>query len=278
VYHPGVNNPRVRSALLTSFLLAATGSLAVAEEPSGIADNSFFIEEAYNQDVGVVQHISTLLRYQTPIHTWDFGFTQEWPLFSHAHQISYSIPYSQVQDLGGGFGDIALHYRYQLKDADTETIGGLAIAPRISAILPTGNGTRGALQVNIPVSKRVTKGLAVHGNAGATLVRAETELADGTEVHDNLRVYNLGASAIGLLSPTFNVMLEATAAFADEQDETGGIGHSHAYVVSPGVRGAINRGSLQIVPGLGVPVTFTSGRTDVGVLAYLSFEHPFKRK
>ena len=72
-------------------------------------------------------------------------------------------------------------------------------------------------------------------------------------------------------------MLEATATFADELDASGAIGHGHEVVVNPGVRGAINHGSLQIVPGLGVPVTFAGGRVDAGVFLYLSFEHPFQK-
>ena len=47
--------------LLGVALLA--GALTAQEPPTPpIADNSFLIEEAYNQDPGVVQHISTFSR------------------------------------------------------------------------------------------------------------------------------------------------------------------------------------------------------------------------
>src|SRR5262245_16100843 len=71
-----------------------------AERPvDGIRDNSFFVEEAYNQEPGVVQHIFN------GVSTWDrvdgpddqsliLTFTQEWPIFSQKHQFSYTIPYS----------------------------------------------------------------------------------------------------------------------------------------------------------------------------------------
>jgi len=37
-----------------------------AARPPAIEDNSFFIEEAYNQEEGVVQHISTFMRFGVP--------------------------------------------------------------------------------------------------------------------------------------------------------------------------------------------------------------------
>ncbi len=62
--------------LLPALLLA--GSLT-AEEPkkeTPIQDNSFLVEEAYNQEAGVVQHISTFTRYQES-KDWIYTFTQE---------------------------------------------------------------------------------------------------------------------------------------------------------------------------------------------------------
>ena len=52
-----------------------------------IADNSFLIEEAYNQEAGVVQHISA---WQRSLRTaaWAYTFTQEWPVGSQTHQLS----------------------------------------------------------------------------------------------------------------------------------------------------------------------------------------------
>ena len=54
--------------LLRFLLVAAVGPVAaMAEEPlaKGIQDNSFLVEEAYNQEPGVVQHISNLLSFFT---------------------------------------------------------------------------------------------------------------------------------------------------------------------------------------------------------------------
>ena len=52
---------RGRSSAWCGVLLAAAATHAGAQEPAAppsISDNSFLIEEAYNQEPGVVQHIS----------------------------------------------------------------------------------------------------------------------------------------------------------------------------------------------------------------------------
>ena len=68
--------------LLTCVLLSANGwsqqTAAIAAEP-GIQDNSFLVEEAYNQEFGVVQHISSFTRFWDS-KDWNYSFTQEWPV------------------------------------------------------------------------------------------------------------------------------------------------------------------------------------------------------
>ena len=91
-------------------------SLAGAARAANISDNSFFMEEAYNQDPGVVQHIQNfyyLYEARDPAAegSWAYSFTQEWPVGGRKNQLSYSIP---VIGLGGddkttGVGDVLLH-------------------------------------------------------------------------------------------------------------------------------------------------------------------------
>ena len=74
-------------------------SAVIASEPlaKGIQDNSFFIEEAYNQEPGVVQHIFNLpIDFTNGSREIAPSFTQEWPVFSQTHQFSYTIPFSKV--------------------------------------------------------------------------------------------------------------------------------------------------------------------------------------
>jgi hypothetical protein len=68
-----------------------------------IEDNSFLIEEAYNQEPGVVQHISN---WQRSLRTsrWNFSFTQEWPVPTQQHQFSYMLLLGWASRAGTEFG------------------------------------------------------------------------------------------------------------------------------------------------------------------------------
>jgi len=103
-----------------------------------IQDNSFLIEEAYNQEAGVVQHIQSFQYMKGD--TWIYSFTQEWPVPNETNQLSYTIPVTQLDapDRNTGLGDILLNYRYQavLKEH-------IAVAPRFSLVLPTGDYKKG---------------------------------------------------------------------------------------------------------------------------------------
>jgi hypothetical protein len=249
-----------------------------AAAPAAIEDNSFLIEEAYNQEPGVVQHISTFAR-QRGTRAWAYNFTQEWPLFSQRHQLSYTVPIvSAGPGTGSGIGDVALNYRYQLADG---TRSGVAVAPRFSLLVATGDerhgrGTGGnGLQVNLPISIEHSPLIVTHWNAGATYTpSAKNGLGDKAST----RSYNAGGSVIWLARSTFNVMLEAVWARAEEVTGPGERVPYRIFYVSPGVRGAINFPSgLQIVPGIAVPIGIGPSRGDRQLFFYLSFEHPFSR-
>jgi hypothetical protein len=253
-----------------------------AKRPSeGIQDNSFLVEEAYNQEPGVVQHILNITRSIDRLagsddHEWSFVFTQEWPLFSQTHQFSYTIPYSFVEsagEAGNGINDVLLNYRFQ---ALLETDRTPAFAPRISLILPTGDKDEGfgnhalGYQVNLPISKVVSDRWTVHANAGATLVPD----VNGRD----LVGYNLGASAIYASSPNFNLMFELVGTWDEEVDERGRKDRSFSAIFSPGLRYAWNHANdAQTVVGLAAPLGLTSDAPDYGVILYFSFEHFFVR-
>jgi hypothetical protein len=249
-----------------------------AAEPlaKGIQDNSFLVEEAYNQEAGVVQHIFNLPILFTG-HEKDISpsFTQEWPIFTQTHQFSYTIPYTFVRNGGweNGLSDIRLNYRFQ---ALMETERMPAFAPRFSFVLPTGDAGKGfghdrlGYEVNLPFSKIVSDRWTIHFNAGASLFPA-------VKGHD-LWNYNLGASAIYAVSETFNLMLETIAGWNEDVDLKRKIDRTTTALISPGARYAFNLpNDLQIVAGAAVPVGFTSDSPDWGLFFYLSFEHPFIR-
>ena len=109
----------------------ATGvSSAAAESPyrfraagQGIQDNSFFIEEAYNQEPGVVQHILNVpIDFTNGSREIAPSFTQEWPVFSQTHQFSYTIPHVFTEE-DNGMEDMRLNYRLQAFMEDKYTPG-----------------------------------------------------------------------------------------------------------------------------------------------------------
>lgn len=100
-------------------LISALQAITQAAEPrpiDGISDNSFLIEEAYNQEQGEVQHVFNAGYTNDPRRRgWSFNFAQEWWLFSEHHQVSYSIPFYRLREEGEsqrGIGDLLLEYRY----------------------------------------------------------------------------------------------------------------------------------------------------------------------
>ncbi len=267
---------------LAGVVLVATAASAQqpppAETPVPIQDNSFLIEEAYNQPAGVVQHISTF-SLDRDGKSWAYGFTQEWPLFSQRHQLSYTLPV--VRDgatSGSGVGDVALNYRYQMP---TRWEKSLAIAPRISVLLPTGEvrngrGTGGTgLQFNLPVSAMISPAFVTHFNAGTTYTpSAESSTGD----RDATAGFNAGQSLIWLAKPNLNFMVELAWNRSEVVLDGGRRERSNALILAPGIRGAINFSSgLQVVPGIAVPLGIGTSSGEKSLFFYVSFEHAFTK-
>jgi hypothetical protein len=264
-------------------LLAACPSRADEQNSrpiDGIMDNSFLIEEAYNQEAGIVQHIfnaaySVDRVSDTAERRVDCSFTQEWPVFGQTHQFSYTIPYSVVKDSGhweNGIGDVLLNYRYQAY-FDEKTL--TAFAPRFSLILPTGderkgfgNGTLG-YQWNLPFSTTFGDRWFAHANAGLTFFPNA-----GLKPGNDLLNYNLGGSVIYCASQRLNFMLEWVGTW--NQGLRGNRVEDRVFlsVISPGVRYAINVAEeTQIVVGLGIPIGLNRATPELAGLLYFSVEH-----
>jgi hypothetical protein len=242
-----------------------------------IQDNSFLIEEAYNQEAGVVQHISAFRRIDGG--DWTYNFTQEWPLGGIRHQLSYTIPLENVEGFGTGLGDIGLNYRFQL--AGNPEASAL-VAPRLSLLLPTGNEDAGrgeggiGLQLNLPVTLVLDEHFVTHWNAGATVTpSARNGLGETATTHS----WNLGASLVWLVRPSFNVLLESVLDDSRSVVGDGLVVGETGWIISPGLRWAFNLpGDLQIVPGIAYNVGLGEGPDENALFLYLSFEHPFKRQ
>lgn len=238
-----------------------------------IQDNSFLLEEAYNQEAGVVQHISTLL-FEGNVHTWLYALTDEWPVNGQRNQLSLTVPLQNSVD-GGlvALSDVALNYRLQMiGSGDTR----LAVTPRVTLIFPTasqqlGGGTFG-IQGALASSYMATPRIALHSNAGFTLAPSvETGLGDtGRLLH-----LNAGQSAVWLVHPRVNLMLEGVVTSTESFTGVGTARTRRTGVtIAPGVRWSHDFASgLQIVPGLAFPVGFRANDGQRGLLLYLSFEH-----
>jgi hypothetical protein len=287
-----------RLAWLAPWVFAGLPRLLLAQEEAEeihISDNSFLIEEAFNQEQGVVQHIFNWVpswgRVRGVRHsTFDFVFTQEWPIFSQTHQFSYTIPMLYSAERFGserteaqGFGDMLLNYRLQVFDGKDNTI---AFAPRFSVILPTGDVAGGlgldrvGYQVNLPFSKE-TQRWAFHFNAGVTHVPGVTVGVSPELPFEgrDLTGYNLGGSAIYYLRPDFNLMLETLALWDQAILPDGSKDHLFQMFLSPGFRWApYTEGDTQWVVGVGVPIGLTRDTPDISLFLYMSFEHRIHKK
>lgn len=263
------------AAGLLAIGLLISGSMAFAEdgkkEEKKIQDNSFLLEEAYNQEAGVVQHIQSFQYMKGG--KWLYTFTQEWPVPKETHQLSYTIPVARLDEHNTGLSDILLNYRYQavLKDH-------IAVAPRFSFVLPTGDSTKGlgtdtlGYQVNLPLSVELNDKVVTHWNLGWTFTpNAKNEFGDKADTLST----NYGASLIYLASENFNLMLEAAGTTGQVVTAPGLTSPDNTFLINPGMRWAINFASgLQIVPGISFPIGIGPSKGEYGVLTYLSFEHP----
>ena len=274
---------QVARVLLLICALAASASAQTnagakaAVEPFAILDNSFLVEEAFNQPAGIFQNISGALIANG---NWGYAFTQEWPVRSQKHQVSYTLSFLDNGD-GSGFGDTQINYRYQ---AMLEGPGRPAFSPRASVIVPTGDVPRlrgsgsPGLQFNLPFSKQ-TGDWYWHWNAGLTwLPTADAAAPTPLDPEQTVSVTSpfFAASGIFRLRPMLNLMLEGVLQFQELPDADSTIRETF-FTLSPGIRGGWNIGNQQLIAGVAVPITWAADTSDAGVFLYLSYELPFKK-
>ena len=237
---------------------------------AGIKENSFLIEEAYNQEPGEIQHVVTL---QRRYRDWFFGFSQEWALGSRTHQLGYSVPYSWLRSDGQGakgIGDAEITYRYQ---AWLESATSPAFAPALSLILPTGNRNKGlgdgsvGVEVKLTFSKIVSDRVTLHANAGMTRLF-------NVQSHSPTS-FMVGGSGIYAVTRDFNFLVEGVAEWNESVNDALVLERETTFTLNPGFRKAINfPGDKQLVLGFATPITFSRDKpTDYGLFFYLSFEH-----
>ena len=256
------------SLLLCALLAARHAQPDLDPQPFGILDNSFLVEEAFNQETRIFQNITQWVRQRHG--DWQLTFTQEWPAPTMRHQLSYTIPVNATEGRHA-VADVLVNYRLQVLE---EGPGRPAFAPRVSAQVPTGDpetgGGDGGLQVNLPFSKRRSD-FYFHWNAGFTWLPSRS--------HRDLLSPALAGSAIYRLTRMCNLMLESVLLYQDDEVSGGATQRTRSFTLSPGVRGGWNIApEKQIVIGAAVPVTFTRGTRSAGILGYFSYELAFKKE
>jgi hypothetical protein len=266
-------SPLHRIAALAAAVLTVSPSTARPE--GAIQDNSFLIEEAYNQEPGVIQHVSSFTR-SSRTGAWVYSFTEEWPVRGQTHQASVTLCYADLRGPGArGMGDLALNYRWQAMGNGEAPV---ALAPRLSLLLPTGDASKGlgaggaGVQVNLPLSAVLSHRFVSHVNLGGTYLPSARA---GSGASGPLTTLAFGQSLVWLAHRRLNFLVEGLYTVTELSFRAAGE-RAETLTVNPGVRAAIDFASgLQIVPGFGVPMGLGPSRGQNAVLFYLGLEHPF---
>jgi hypothetical protein len=263
---------RVLGILLLVTLTAPALAQPQHEEDERIEDNSFLVEEAYNQEPGVIQHIAT---FQRP---WSGGgfvgtYTEEWPFLGQKHQVSVT---AQVQRTAGaaatGLGDVAFNYRNEVfRSPDSHVVA----CVRLSALFPTGDATRGlgaggmGAQLNVPVSVVLGDRFVTHVNWGGTFVPSGGPSgARGETVQ-----FNMGQSLVWLPFHELNLLVEAVGSVT-QTTTAAGTTQATSVLLSPGFRHEVELArEWEIVWGAALPIGLGPSAGERAALLYLSFEH-----
>ncbi len=266
-----------RRAAAVLLALAPLASIRAKEER--IEDNSFLIEEAYNQEPGVLHHLATFQRcFATG--EWLGTLTEEWPVVDERHQVSLTATVQRLATASGpatGFGDLLLNYRHQVyRAADSSVIA----VGRLSAVLPTGDAGRSlgggglGVQVNFPVSVLLGPWFTTHWNLGGTWVPSGSRASRGG-VHTQ---FLAGQGLDWFPHRKLNFLVEALWTTTQFTPSAGGgaAQHVNALVVSPGFRHLVEVArEWEVVWGVALPVGVGPSSGQRSLMLYLSFEHPF---
>lgn len=287
-----LSSSRMRRPLVLASLAFLLSTSASAENE--VKDNSFLVEEAYNQDAGVVQHVTGAVlsgdRDAKDARLLGLTLAQEWPIFSERHQLSWELPWSGSYLAKGpewepcctGIDDVEISYRYALLLEDPELP---ALAPRISLLLPTGDEQRGhstgeiGFGFAVPVSKELGK-IAIHANAGIEWTPGVSpELPAGVRGRErDLVELSLGGSTIFVGHPRVQPLVEVVTIWGEEIEDTGLVRRTRETLVSPGVRWGAPVSGGMLVLGAAAPIGIGEDAPPWSALLYVSFEHAFRKQ
>jgi len=244
-------------------LLAAPAAAQRAPEPepdeeSGtvIEFSGFFVEEAYNQERGMLQQIArvTAVRHGS----WGGRYSQEWPVFDERRQLELAALVNGEDGLAG----LGAELRFLLAGGEDAVF---TLSPGVEAAWERDGEWE--IELMVPASVRLFEGLV-----------ASTNAAFSVHPEDGGTSWQVGQGLIWRAHPRLNFLLEGVYSHgesvlegADEEDE--------GFIVSPGVQVAFPLGEdAQLVPGIAFPVGAGPSSGQRAVMFYLSLEHPFGRR
>ena len=228
-----------------------------------IEDNSFLLEEAYNQEKNEYQFIQ---RFDVSERGGqDYSVEFEAPITPLTHQFSFDLSHTKDDDSSQrAFGDLALNYRYQSYNHKNNIL-----TQRLGVIIPTGsveketsNGVYGFTFVQSATLK-LNEVFMNHWNIGIT-----------TYPDENLTGFLLGGSFVYLYQDNFNFLFEALYETDESVTPEGGNDRANTLFLNPGARFAYETSwnETQIVPGISFPFQYTEKRFHPAILLYLSLE------
>ncbi len=244
-----------------------------------LQSNDLLVETPYTQERGEVQH--TFKFGRTRHENWASTFTQEWPILSEKHQLTFSLP-AQVgrNDEGGrGVGDAVVEYTYQLLGGNESR---LTISPKIGLSVPTGKASRelgsGApgIALSVPVGLMLAPSVGIISNVSAG-VFGQALNSEGEAVRR--KFLEVGQSLVWYAHPRLNALLEAKWERAIAVEDNGHRLRKDELFLAPGLRWAHLVGNkIALMPGISVPIGIGASRGDRGILFSLAIEHPFGKR
>ncbi len=240
-----------------------------------LEDNSFLLEEAYNQKPGEFQFIQGYRSFHSG-KEYHFISDGEMALGSEKHQFSYQITRLKEEVDHGSFGDTTLNYRIQsVNELD------FLMAHRFGLILPSGS----------------VKENSGYGVTGFKYVQASSFLlSDEWDNHWNLlfthypeakvkfsdkrrtlNEYGISSSLVYHWKENLNFLLEGIYEAHEKLNFKNQKKYDYHFILNPGVRTAIDLSwkETQTAPGISFPVRYQEDQIDHGVVLYLSIEPKF---
>lgn len=245
-----------------------------------LQSNGLLVETAYHQESGELQHTFSMSR--TNRRSWSSVFTEEIPLGSDKHQLSFSLPAQLVKNDSESFrgvGDAKFEYSYFLYGNNSSKV---TFAPGFGVSVPTGSvrkelgaGAPG-VSAKLPVSVMLGKQFA----SNSTFEMSYTRRAKNDEgERANLVGYEFGQSFVWFAKPKLNFLVEAVWERSPEIIGDDRRKYEQELYLNPGVRWAHTfKNGLMIIPSVGVPIGIGASRGERGIFLSVAFEHSFKKE